>query len=333
MNVDALMDGKSPDRDSPGAGALAEAEQWFARMRDGGSAADRAAFEQWRSEPQNAAAWARTTALWDGLAALDNDPAVERMVANAMWATRPRRRARWPAAAAIAACLVLACSAVLLSTLHAPPPPAVYATGPMQRRTVALADGSKVMLNVDTRIEARIGDDARRLTLSRGEALFDVVHDARRPFKVTAAGSEITDLGTRFQVSNREQQVKVTLLEGSVAIDRAKTGEHVRLRPGQQAVFAIGQGAIATHEVDIQVASSWTRGRLLFRGTPLSQVIAEVNRYTDTPIRLADPSLGSVPVSGTFPIGDSRSVAAGLQALLSLRADTSAPGRIVLRRR
>lgn len=334
LNVDAFMEDSSHARPAADRNPLAEAEEWFARLRDGGTDSDREAFGQWRNDPRNATAWAHTTALWEGLGALGDDPGLERMVKNAMLATRPHRRPRWPVAAAIAACLVIALSVTVVFIRHAmPPTPSTYATGPLQRETITLPDGSKVTLNADTRIEARFGAHRRDLTLAQGEALFDVVHDENAPFTVTTGGSEIIDLGTQFQVSNVGRRVTVTLLEGSIAIDRAKTGEHVRLHPGQQATYAVGTGPIDTREVDVQVVSSWAHGRLLFRGTPLAGVIAEVNRYSRTPIELADPSLASIPVSGTFPTGDSRSVALGLQAMLPLRVDTSTPGRIVLHRR
>jgi transmembrane sensor len=234
----------------------------------------------------------------------------------------------------MAACAVLAVAAIMLWVIHQTvPPPVVYATGPAQRHTVTLHDGSRVTLNVDTELAVFIHDDVRDLVLRHGEALFDVAHDPQRPFQVSAGDGQVTALGTHFQVSNRDREVVVTLLQGSVAVDRDASDEHLRLRPGQQAAFAVDNGRISTRTVDTDVASSWARGRLLFRGTPLSDVIAEVNRYADTPLRLADPSLAATPVSGTFPIGDSRSVALGLQALLPLKADTGTPGRITLRRR
>jgi transmembrane sensor len=309
---------------------LGEAERWWARLRGAATPGELTAFERWHAVPEHAAAWARTERLWHDLGKLDGHPELERMAAAALAATARRPRRRWPIAIAAAACLVLAVASL---AVFRPPPPTIYATGPAQRRTVALEDGSHVMLNGDTEIAVRMRKRSRELTLRRGEAVFEVAHDAQRPFRVAAGGGLVTALGTHFQVSKRDRQVTVTLLEGSVTVDRDRTDEHLRLQPGEQAAFAVDSGRMATRSVDTAVVSSWTQGRLLFRATPLAEVIAEVNRYATTPLRLADPSLASTPVSGTFPIGDSRSVALGLQALLPLRADTTSADRIVLRRR
>lgn len=330
------------DDTDPGSAALAEAERWFARRMTGGcTRAERKAFERWRATPGHAVAYARTEQLWQGIGGLAGNPELERLSTEALSATAPRvrktardaRRTPWWLAVPVAACLMAAFAVTTIMFRDPVPPPVIHATGPDQRRTVRLADGSRVVLNVDTEIAARMGDDTRELTLIRGEALFEVAHDAQRPFRVGAGGGAVTALGTRFQVGKHDGEVMVTLLQGSVAIEREDTDEHLRLQPGQQASFAVDGGRIATRTVDVDVVSSWTRGRLLFRATPLAEVVAEVNRYADTPLRLADASLGATPVSGTFPIGDSKSVALALQALLPIQADMAAGNEITLRRK
>lgn len=324
----------------PGTGTLAEAERWFARLMTGDSSyEERAAFERWRAAPEHAVAYAQTERLWRDVGGLTGDPELERLAAEALVATAPRKGRRqrdawrmpWRLVAPIAACAVAAIAIAFMFRTPAPAP-VVYATDPGQRDTITLADGSRVLLNVDTRIAVSLGDDARELTLGRGEALFEVAHDAQRPFRVSSGGGAVTALGTRFQVGQRDRRVTVTLLQGSVAVEREDTGERLRLAPGEQASFDVAAGRMSTRTVDPEVVSSWTRGRLLFRATPLSEVVEEVNRYAQIPLRLADPSLGATPVSGTFPIGDSRSVALGLQALLPIRADMNARDEITLHR-
>lgn len=326
----------------PSSSALAEAERWLARMRSDPSDRERAFFEQWRADPEHARAWAWTERLWQSLDGLESDPELEQMAAEALAETAPPRpavsrgrRRHWAAAALLAAaCVVAAIVTTLVVYRHPLPPPAVYTTGPSQHRTITLKDGSHVVLNIDTRIAVRMLDDARELHLLHGEALFKVAHDADRPFRVSVGGGHVTALGTHFQVSDLHDRITVTLLQGSIAVDRDPTDEHLRLRPGQQASFTQGDARhIAMRTVDPDVVSSWARGRLLFRATPLAKVIAEVNRYAKTKLRLTDPALASTPISGTFPLGDSKSVALGLQAMLPLKADAGTPGWITLRHR
>lgn len=312
---------------------LAEAEDWFARLRTSNCPpGERARFERWRAEPAHAAAYARTERLWRGIGGLSEHAELRRMAAEALAATDPRRarRRRVPLAlaASLAACLVLLGGWLWLR----PSAPVVHATAPGQRDTVVLEDGSRLLLNGDSAVAVRYGRRGRDLVLERGEALFEVAHDAGRPFRVQAGDGEVTALGTRFQVRRQPARVTVTLLEGRVAVARPDTRARLTLAPGEQAVLADG-APIATRRVDAEAASSWTRGRLLFRAAPLAEVVEEVNRYAARPLRLADPTLGATPVSGTFPIGDSPSVALALQALLPVRADLSGPDGIVLSRR
>lgn len=314
------------DAVSPGPKVLAEADRWFARLRTGNvTAGERTAFERWRSDPEHAAAFAQTERLWDGIGALAGDPELEALSAQALRATDPRRqrqRTGWRMPLALAASLI-ACALVLVAGLgvfERAPPPVVYATGPEQRDTVRLEDGSLLVLNADTVVAVRMGRDRRSLVLERGEAVFGVAHDPRRPFSVEAGNGTVTALGTRFQIRHEQANVTVTLLEGSVALERVQGGERRKMVPGDQATYGDDASMpVALRLVDTDVTSSWTRGRLLFRATPLSEVVAEVNRYAGTPLRLEDPALGSLAVSGTFPMGDSASVALALQALLPVR--------------
>jgi transmembrane sensor len=222
-------------------------------------------------------------------------------------------------------------------TLTDPPPSVTYeSTGP-DRRAVTLDDGSTVELDVDTRIAIRMSAGRRQIELISGRALFEVAHDASRPFSVTAAGSRTTALGTKFQVSRDDANVEVTLAAGSVGIDRgerAATGEawSERLAPGEQIDIDTTTQRRQRRAVDVNVAMSWTHGRHIFRGTPLRAAIDEINRYAVRKIRLGDASLADLPVAGNFIVGDSGAIVAALAAVLPVRAVDGDGGEIVLLR-
>jgi transmembrane sensor len=334
MNVSGDMSSTAP-----GPKVLAEAERWYARLKTSNcSAGQRAAFAHWRADPECAAAYAQTERLWDGIGDLAGNPELETLSAQALRATDPRRRQQRPGwhvplalAASIAVCAVALVFAV--GVFDRGPPLVVYATGPDRRETVQLEDGSQLVLNADTAVTVRMGKDRRMLTLERGEVMFGVAHDPQRPFRVEAGNGTVTALGTRFQVRREPAQVTVTLLEGSVALERLDRGERRQLTPGDQATYGDASTPVALRMVDTEVVSSWTRGRLLFRSTPLADVVAEVNRYASTPLQLEDPSLGALSVSGTFPMDDSESVALALQALLPVRVERGDGKRIALHRR
>jgi transmembrane sensor len=313
---------------------LADAERWYVRLK----AADchpeeRMEFERWHAVPEHAAAFARTEAMWQSLGSLAHREDMERLTQQVFTDTahRPRSMAR---RVFIAASVVGAVSGgVLLYTAERKEPTVIYATQAGERKTFDLTDGSVLALNVATEVEIRFSDRARHVTLRRGEALFKVAHDKTRPFTVATADGEVVALGTRFQVRDDDARITVTLLEGSVAVNRPELQQRTLLVPGEQLNFVTGETAVARRNVDTDVVSSWSTGRLRFRGTPLAEVLAEVNRYSARKIRIDDSSLHGTPINGAFAIGDSESVADALAVLLNLHVSHQDDLSIVLARR
>jgi transmembrane sensor len=326
MNIPtSIMDADHPE-------GRADAERWFARLKAPDcTASERMAFQRWRAIAEHAEAYEATERLWESLGKLSGRRDLEQLSQQILAASGPLKRAhgrRYLAAAAAALIAVLGV-AVALRSAHHEIPVVVYSTKPGERSIIRLADGSQLVLNYATQLDVRLGNDVRRLTLHKGEALFTVAHDPMRPFKVDAGGGEVTAIGTRFEVRNDAERVAVTLLEGRVAVDRQNTNEHVELKPGDQVRFSASLPQMTQRTVDPEVVASWSTGRLRFRATPLGETLDEVNRYSTTQIRIADPGLIRTPVSGTFEIGDTASVVAALQALLPIQAQEK-DGEILL---
>ncbi len=315
--------------DMPSMEVRAQAEVWYARlMAPDCSAQEREGFEQWRAQSGHAEAFAATERLLAGVDVLAvNDPRMESLMQRAR--TRPtasphspRRWRIWAVAAsvAIAVALGLRFGPVLLNG----PEPVQYATAG-QGRTIALADGSRVRLDVASRIAVSLGSKRRSVELLQGRVVFDVAHDAARPFVVRAGDGSVTAVGTRFQVQREGDGVMVTLAEGIVAVSRQSTQDgkqhETRMRPGEQLEWSDRNVGWTMHPVDTKAVLSWTRGRLIFRGTHLAEVVAEVNRYSTRKLVLADPSLADLPVHGNFLAGDTGAVVAALKAVLPVRVD------------
>jgi transmembrane sensor len=327
---------------------LQEAARWHARLHAVDcTEQERAAFERWRSEcPANAHAYARAqevTARIDQL--LNADARLQALAERAYQAgskqnLKARAVSRWAVPAALAAGLALAIVAVNFSArlLHPAVAALAYDTADA-RRTLTLDDGSVVQMDVATRLEVRMTPGRREVELLAGRAMFEVAHDRARPFSVTAAGARTTALGTRFQVQSEGERVLITLAEGSVAVDdgRMESSWNERLRPGEQLSFDARSSAIDKHVVDLQHATSWSRGRHAFRGTPLAEAIAEINRYAHRKVRLGDPlgdpSLAALPVGGNFITGDSELIVEAFAAVLPLRVVVGGGDEILLFRR
>jgi len=348
---------------------LKEAADWFARLRARDcSAADRAAFEQWRdADPSHAAAYARAHRVNAAVGELlARDPRVQAMLDEALLepnigadveepdvvchgvvchldqAAAPssvtvsvaRVRRRWKVPAALAASVLVAVGVAGIHRAQMAAEPVVYETANMGR-TIRLEDGSQVQLDVGTRLAVRFTPASREITLDGGRALFDVAHDATRPFSVAASTFKTTALGTRFQVELRDRSVLVTLAEGSVAIDNESPANtwHERLRPGEQLAMNTTSAARNKHEIDPSIATSWSRGRLQFRDTRLADAVDEINRYATRKVRLGDPSLANLLIGGNFIAGDSDLIVDALAAVLPLRIVNGGDKEIILVRR
>lgn len=341
-------------------GVQEQADRWFARLlAPDCSAGERERFTQWKRIPEHATAYAQREQLWERFAAPQaaGDPrllalrqrvlqrtSAESGAGNSDWqqtlATLPprtrlmpttRRRKAWPLAIAASACLL----AVLLGLrfIAGAPTETVYAsTGAL--REIGLEDGTRVQLDLDTELAVRFDEGARSVVLNHGRAVFDVAHDAQRPFTVELGESLVTVLGTRFQTMRSAENVSVTLDRGSLRLDGsdAAAARSERLAPGDQVAYSLNDPSLwRKRSVDSAAEIAWSRGRLVFRSTPLAEAVREVNRYASPKLRLDDPVLSDLQVSGNFIAGDSELVASTWAATLSLSAEKQG-GEIVLRR-
>jgi len=175
----------------------------------------------------------------------------------------------------------------------------------------------------------------RDISLGSGRALFEVAHDASRPFVVSAGPSHTTALGTHFQVQRESDHVVVTLTEGSIAVtgNLAQSSWSERLTPGEQIRLSTDGHVHEKRAVDTQSVTSWSRGRLVFRGTALADALQEVNRYGHRKVRLGDPDLADLPVDGNFIAGETDRIVSALAAALPVRVAQAGAGEIILFRR
>lgn len=311
-----------------------QAERWFARlMAPDCSAAERADFERWRGQsPAHAAAYSATERLLAGVDELAaTDPRMQALLREAHQlgdrsaAGHEARSRGWLRPLALAASVLVAVAGTWLAVdvLRRAPEPVQYATT-AERRTIALEDGSTVELDVASRFSASFTEQRRDIELQDGRAVFEVAPDKSRPFTVRAGDGAVTAIGTRFQVERERDQVTVTLAEGIVSVSRENASgsatQETRLQPGEQLVWS-GASDWSRRQADIEAGLSWSRGRLVFRNTPLAEVVAQVNRYSPRKLVLVDPALAELPVHGNFVAGDASKVASALEAVLPLQAD------------
>jgi transmembrane sensor len=179
----------------------------------------------------------------------------------------------------------------------------VYATAVGELDSLRLPDGSRVVLAPSSRLEIgeQFGVRHRNVGLT-GEALFDVQHAGSRPFTVQAGGAVIRDVGTAFIVrGDSGGVVRVVVTSGAVslraAIATADSG--VVLREGDVGLLA-RDGHVATGRAQIEDELAWTRGRLVFRDTPLAEVGAALRRWYGIELRVDDATLANRHLTAAF---------------------------------
>src|SRR5262249_31070761 len=205
-------------------------------------------------------------------------------------------------------------------------------------RRIELADGSTVDLNTNTQLRARKSGNRREIMLARGEALFHVAHDPRRPFYVVAAGTVIRAVGTAFSVRIRApEDVAVLVAEGRVAVSAPGTEANfenptsLAAAPKVSASEAanVRRDSVSVSSLagpDIQRRLAWTAGRIVFRGETLEDAVREFNRYNRRQITIVDPSILNVRVGASFQTTDPDSFIAALRRSFGSRAQVENDG-------
>jgi transmembrane sensor len=315
-----------------------EAAAWFTRM-DSAHLSNKTVSDYfaWRKDPLNRAAYDEISRISGTARALRDDPEIKAVVAQALsrtpwWrevATAMRaRRATYLAGGALAAGVLAVVLAVLTQGGQH------YSTAVGQQLTVDLADGSKARLNTDSRLRVRFLKGERRLYLERGQAFFDVAHDAARPFIVDAGRAEVRAIGTRFDVRRASEDVEVTLTQGRVRVTPSGTpAKGWTLYPGQGIRVDRDLAKAAPAPIDVETATAWTSRRILLRDVPLDQAVAEVNRYSRLKVALGPGAPRQAKVNGAFDTGDVEGFVAGASDSLGLTVQRKGDGVLELRGR
>jgi ferric-dicitrate binding protein FerR (iron transport regulator) len=245
-----------------------DALDWQVLLHSGqASATDRVRYRRWcQLSPAHAEAAHEAETLWQDLGHTQAAQAFEA-------APAPRSKRHW--ATGIAASLVLLVAGYS-SWQQVPVWLADYHTGMGERQSVTLADGSRVLLNSASALNVAFSANERRVTLQAGEALFETTDDPR-PFVVETAGEAV---------------------QGSAATFSVRRDGHVVLAKG---AARLGDRNLAI-AVDASAQTAWQRGKLIFNGKPLGQVLAELERYQHGRILLSDPTLSALEVSGVFDL-------------------------------
>lgn len=341
---------------------MEQACEWVAKLDRQLSAEEHQQLQQWlQQDAAHQTVFMEVAAMWDKLDSLsrlaDLFPQQPSVVARQ---TSERKVQPWLLAASVGFLLLLAgwswqaglwflpqltSSGSLLVQQQS------YQTRIGENRTIALPDGSTLILNTNSFATVRFSEKARLIELQRGEMNIEVAHDQTRPLSVVAAGKVIQAVGTVFNVQVKAEQVDLIVTEGKVLVATAaisdlpqaepllasrlssqalaiSTGERVKLDASGKAKEVVQKMAAP----DIAASLSWQSGKLIFRGETLAEAITEIGRYTEVKFTLDDDeALKKVQVAGMFKTGDVDGLLAVFQHNFNISHQKLADNRILLK--
>lgn len=303
----------------------AAAREWLVRLyADDVSDHDRDAFRVWLSQSADHVKTYKALELaWRdaGLAHAGGAGLLETRQ-DVIWDKLPA--GRW---IAVAACLLVAIGSTLFGGRYAAEE-GWYTTGTGQVETVTLDDGTVVTLSARSSLETRYSGTRREARLVQGTAYFDVSQNPDRPFTVTVADTSVTVTGTEFDIRLGPDSVRVAVTEGSVEVadtspEDGKKSPEASLTVGDQ-VIADLDGTITSHSrYDADEIGAWRLGRLVYLDARLEDIVADVNRYRELPIRLRDGALLDLRITASFRVEDSDQMLAGLAASYPVKVKES----------
>lgn len=323
-----------------------EARLWVLRFDDGDLTETRKSeFDAWVS--QSAAhedAFRRLAGFWDDLSIVKrlddyaNSDVASRSICETRIAVRKNLLAR-VAITGIAASIVAAVTFISLGNVETDRHfPEQYQTVIGEQETIALPDGSQIVLNTDSKIEISFDRRRRTVRLDKGEAYFDVSPDSERPFSVETREGIVTVVGTAFSVRLTDEKLEITVKEGRVAVgavpDIALPGAESPDFPSYQPVYTaeISAGQVATIDDGVESVSvippraldqalDWRDGELSFNGETLEEVLRQIERYTNQTIEISDEGLKQQRIVAYYKIGDIQRLFQALNVMANIEVE------------
>ena len=286
----------------------AEAAAWLVRLRrDQRQDRDVAAFQAWvAADPSHAMAFEAINGTWDIAGGLPRDMRGSTSPISSV----SRRRAVLAAASAV---LAVGAGAAYFRLAKA----TVYQTEVGEQKHVILSDGSRLFLDTNSRVDVDFGKDLRAAELRYGRANFRVVADSWRPFIINASNSRIAATASTLDVRRDGAQVSVLVIQGTAEIQRPAFPATKLAGEERFVMLANEEGRI--DRPNLAPLLAWQTGQAIFENGRLSDVSAEMNRYSATKLALVDSDTGELRLSGIYAVGDNLSFANSISRLLPIK--------------
>lgn len=338
---------------------LKTAHDWRQRLnRPDVSENDRAAFEDWiEADPRHEQIYGQAVTFWEAFGEVEKstldprvfEPTLNERFDGLFWPVRAVvGRPVFSLSALGAAIACIAALIIVPSVQNSAVPSAVealqtiaYSSPKSEMRRITLDDGTFATLGAQTAIEVVFSKEERLVQLSEGSAYFEVSSDLSRPFSVRAGDLTATALGTSYSVSQNAGVFRVAVTEGDVEVsypivvdeEASSLRSRKRLGAGEQVAASLTEGLQSIENIDIEAIAAWRDGLLIYDGAPLSEVVADLNRYSQIPIRIADndEAIESLRLRGGYKIEDIDSLLQATEFVHPVSIDQTDPSEIVIR--
>ncbi|NEU14369.1 DUF4880 domain-containing protein [Methylobacterium sp. BTF04] len=324
MSAPNQQSGSADDTDKS---VAQEARAWVVRLTSGTATQDEArALAAWRIDPEHDAAFRAAAGLWKQAGHALAGPARVPVTRGVPHEISRRRMLRRVAAGGVASASIAAAGATL--ALRWPALSATYRTGTGEIRTVALAGGLRIELDAETALDAHLDDLRQDFVLHAGSVAVTIPTGRAAVALGVGEARLVTEPGqpAEFIVRCKPREglsgwvggvdAEMSCLSGSVTIVPASGTPATRLTAGQE--IRIGQGAGGVHPIDIAQAAAWRRGLLVFRDTPLSEVVDDLNRYRPGRIVLGSSAAAARRVTGIFHLARPDEALSSIRTALAL---------------
>nr|WP_154378618.1 FecR family protein [Duganella guangzhouensis] len=271
-----------------------------------------AGFSAWKAaDPRHAEAAIEIEVLLDHLQAMRGAQARPARVAlNAVLSRSGQRRRNRVAAVTLVLAVLIGVPLALTLDSHSPRYfSADLRTGTGEWRSVTLDDGSTIALDSGSAVNLHFSQQRREVELVQGSVRVVVARDAARPFVVDTPQGEMRALGTRFMVERGEDATTLSMLESKVAVrtanERAAGDTHaVVVQAGER--VRISAGAVSpVEQIDATGTDyAWQHHKLAVEDRPLTEVLAQLNRYRAGRLSFDAQQLADIRVTAVLPLDD-----------------------------
>jgi len=170
------------------------------------------------------------------------------------------------------------------------------------RAQFSLPDGTTVWLNSNSSVKYNGNFNTDRHITLKGEALFDVYKDKKRPFIVNTPEINVKVLGTRFNIASyeNEKNVEVVLEEGKLIFNDKLMNKSYTMSPNDLVIYDKTLKDFSTEVVQSHKYLSWTEGKLIFRNDPLDVVARRLERWYNIDVEVNVSSTEDIRWRATF---------------------------------